>query len=712
MSDFTSLKENLLKINALPGIGILVSRDWIPFIDRLSHLVHDDEILEAFLNRNKVYIFNELISAPTGISIKRKEHHQLIVLIVFVLDEFEFWKDELLWKKYLEFRYKAFSVLLKNDLDTVASEIFTNLQKILSDIKPSTSIYWRRINNQIKAYSKQISRKIRLVTDQKHFADAAMLNTLYQLYPDYEYNSTLQEDERKFFRVPFFKSILDILFTLVFTVFLYGINKMIAEGNEYKDLFNFFRKGNFSFVELVYGFSLIYVCFWIFKLMEYSSIRNIWKNVVKGIVILLAVGGIEWYIIDKYNKQEKQYFPQNAEQINDTINKDDTYVLVTRFTPVEKYSVFSSGNPEINACQLFYKKMLENKESADSLLKKQLHIDYSNYALDIKSEKDFKDIYTQIKYDFVINGDLIKLGDKEPCLLNSCYIVDDSLKQLLEKFNEGLNVKLASDPSIDNYLRYYAEPFNYYANVFYPNRNRIDPQLCFDVKPLNLSEFNFQNNFTTDISFISSMENSPTIAFNYIVMLETWSRLKNDNYKNASAIDSAISCINNIQLVLPDTTFSDKKHSNVELKIHLLTVEAFFINEKIKKLEYSPKNDTIMYLWFNKTNLIGEALELSAKHLNMSKKDIEYLMVSYWFVNYYLMVNYLEHKQRNEDVLNKLSIVVDHQLIFTVQANRTIIKMLDDLLDEQDYMEYEVGEASFFTSLYINMRYQIKKYLY
>jgi hypothetical protein len=741
MSDFTVVKKYLREIIALkPKIfeglknGQITSKTTVSL---LKILVPD--------------IFEKLIEYPKGKSISKEGMPRIIVLSVYIIDELISYLNPLQFNQYIEFRLKAFILLVEHDKDPEAGEIYNNLSEVINKLSPN-SLLWQKLKQQVKNYKRIIVRKIKSLEVRKQFDKANLINSIYSIVPDYAYEPRIEVKEKKHFEWHFLEPLYKVIIDALFILFVFGLNLRLLKHYENGNMFTYLAKGNFDIYDLLFGLVLIFLIFWLFKVFDRQIINNLWKNIVKGLTFLFALILINVLIFQRYKNEVEKYFPDENDKkvMMGTYNDDTIRVLVTKFMPLEKTTIFNKDYSDVNASKLFYKKMLENKESSDISLRNNIIIDYSDIPLDIENEKDFKRIYKQKRYEFIIGGDIQKDGDRL-CVFNSCYIVDTTKRSLLTNLKNELrygnntideiakntphtsnadkmkgliktNAKLNISKNLTRFFSFYANPFMYYDSIFYSNLGRIDSVLCFDLRGLNNVDFDIQKDFPSGLSFISSIEKSPVITFNYIAILTKWAKLRNNQNNSLNkdrTLTNIIEHIDIIQAICSDTSFVNKIHNNIELEIHFLQLEAYFINQKIinriielgSKKESIKKDSKLLNLWFQKTSLMGKALELSSKYKNFRNSDIEYLQISYWFVSYYAMAKYLEGESNYNDILNLLNLQIENQFQFTIQSNRTIIEMLNEAIFKQMNNNSYDEEQNFFTQLYVSMKQQLDIYL-
>jgi hypothetical protein len=635
MTDFTSVKKYLQEIIEIEP-DLFNESLTRPIKSSSTIFFYDDQIQK---------IYSTLIEAPKGKSINKKGIPRLIVLSILVLDELIFFKDDFRWNKYIEFRYKAFSLFDKNDFDGEASELFKNLIEIKYRLNNRPELK-KKLDYQEKIYKRKISRKIKELETCKQFDKAGLLNSMYGTVPGYIYELRIEEKEKKHFEWHFLEPVYKIVVEVLFFLFVFGINQMVIKKFKSGDLFAYFAKGSFDIYELLYGFALIFLMFWLFKLLDHQRIKNLYRNIIKGLLIIAALVIIDMFIITKYKSERERYFPNEYdERVMSGEYKDDTVrVLVTKFTPLEKTTIFNRDYTDINASKLFYKKLLELKKSSNPQGKDKIVIDYDDSPLEIESEGDFERIYEQKKYDFVIGGDLHKAGDKL-CVLNSCYIIDTGYTNLIQNWNDRLldgemiNNNLRNDSS--TFFKFYNDPVTYYREVTYFPRDNDSSDVPMDdrlpghyVLPYSLQKYNIAsfrslvNIPNSDFSFISSMEKSPAIAYHYINFLKQWNIYKK-NESNTKLADSIIIDLDQISTICDDSVSS--LSNNIQFSIFVLCLKTYFINQRIK---YETNKTEKNYLWTIKTETVEKSLRKILKLSKYDPFDIQYIISSLWFCSY------------------------------------------------------------------------------
>lgn len=715
MSDHTQIYNYL---NEIIGLNI----DSItPEIEKLRKFFNEEPWLDG--KRNKILpeakkdeFFRILIALPSGYSISnRKEIRRLIILIVLILDQLEYY-NEPVWREYFQFRHKAFNLFLKHDFDAEAAHIYNELDELSRRAGNNLGLK-KRLQNQLNTYKKLIECKFKKLSTTHEYNKLKFLHSIYKIIPEYVYNADLENKERSFFRIPFFKSVLDLVFTTLLFIVIYAINIIIVKGSN-NDVFTFLLKGNFSFVQLTIGFFVIYSCFLLFKYLETQGFKNIWKNFFKGIIIICAVIFTQIYILDYQNREERKFFQLHKKHYHyeSTTNKNiflnHNYILVTKFGAIEKKSIMDGHYSDLNISKLFYKKMLEIK-SSDSFNSENLHIDYYDQGLDISTESDFYKIYDQEKYDFIINGDYFN-NNNDILVCNSCYIIDTIYKQLLVGIQKGL---FDSNNKHELTTSYNYDPFNYYKHIFRLNKNTysIDSTLCYNANYLP-SSLVLNKIFPNDLSFISQINISPIIAYKYFNILINWAKLKDATNENKpSILNSLVTHIWDIQALCQqeDSSQFRKSNNNIELQIHLLLLKSFFINQQIAAIHRDPKfpSTNELNLWFQKTNDMGEALRICAKFRHLDEFEIDYLMTSYWFINFNKLAQELGLNSSLEDPSrNSITNKKENGLAYKRLCTRSVIKEIDHQITKYKPWGDSEYKSEELVNLYQEMKTHIQSY--
>jgi hypothetical protein len=640
MKEFYLLKSYLYEINDVitDDPELLQDRnvlnEWTTCFAQLEDVYNRNHVDPAFREQ----LIKLLLKLPDGVPINRKEGRRLIINTVLCLDELvlmhfgaEFWEHS------SELRFKAFCKFLDNDFDADAAAIMDNLRLLKDRVVHTNVPLYEKLKSIIKPYRKTINKKIEGFENQNNFNKAQFLNSIYYLHPEYEFESNLQEKEKEYLRMPVFEVAFEIVFPIILLSLLFGINFLGSDQTE-TNLFYFFRVGNFSFVELTAGFFLIYLAFWLFKVLEYSKLSVRRTIFFKFFTIVSIVLFLQFYVQGKYNNSERRYFPQKVSQVKPAKKEGDINILVSKFTPIEQYSVFDKNYSEIKACNAFYKKMLLLKESSDSTIREQIHIDYSKHRLNIQSEEDFQKIYKQKKYDFVISGDVYQ-NESETYLSVYCCIVNEDIKEMLSLWKKGLENATTKDQKSN--LTLFSSPYRYYELLY-----NGEPILNFEgaIKKSYLVtniDYDFQKETFNSFSMTSSIAESPQILLNYIKILTQW-----HNMNNIGTFDSTL--INETQKSLQMFSDSVYSYNNLKFKAHLLLLKAYFINEALKNVIKAGDKSRIADLFLEKTTMLGEALFLQLLINGLSDVEIEYTVKCYWFLSIRMLLK-IDFKYRTQD---------------------------------------------------------------
>jgi predicted metalloprotease with PDZ domain len=86
MINYIKVKDHLLALNELPEVKGFIPKTWKFVSDNLVNK-YDEELFEKAIEGRIQDIFDELISAPTGLSLNRKKIPQFIGIIVLILDD-------------------------------------------------------------------------------------------------------------------------------------------------------------------------------------------------------------------------------------------------------------------------------------------------------------------------------------------------------------------------------------------------------------------------------------------------------------------------------------------------------------------------------------------------------------------------------------------------------------------------------------------------
>jgi len=651
---FFEINDYIIETNLLAKEENL-SNKWTEFFDEIinsyapfANSTEDfKSIINKIVNQRKEDISEVLLYLCSGLSIEKPKNRRLCINVIYCLDEIILTnEDDKNWKRYIEFRYKSFKKLIDNNYHAEAATILDNLRLHKESTANSNSTLLRSLKQYIKPYRRLINLKIEGFENQNNYNQAQFLNSIYYVHPEYEFEARLQEREKRYLGMPFFEILFEIIFPIVLLTILFGIN-IVVKDNTATNIFYFFRIGNFSFVELTVGFFVIYLTFWIFKVLEYSKLtirQTIFFKIVTIITIILS---LQLYVQNKYNKSEKRYFPQKTSHIKPKKNLDDIFVLVTKFNPIEQHSVFDRNYSELKACNAFYKKMLLLKESSVSAFKENIHFDYSNQNLNIDREEDFDKIYTQKKYDFVIIGDVYKT-DKANYVTINCCIVNDEIKIMTRNWQDSLPIGI--NEVNGNPIAYFANPMKYYEKLFKNDVSVHRSFNCANYSMLKGYNFSFNTDFPTAFSINTSIDVAPIIVHQYISLLLLWSKCEKNDMTNQEDYDNLINCINNILAVL---LLNDKSKGNINFEIHLKILKAFFVNKKLihklPKYQIYKEYIIILDLWIQKTQFIGEALYRMLQINEVQPSDIEYIMKSYWFISYMNGIKYLDIEDEDKD---------------------------------------------------------------
>jgi len=656
MTNFTTVKKYLLEINDLQGIDNLVSNKWEPIISELIKIeaeINNSKFekdrnnklndLELFLDEHAETIYKILINAPTGISLKKNGNSRLVVLIILVLDELEFYAKEY-WKDYLSFRYKAFTMFIERDLDAEAACILDSLRQKRRFAKQD-SYLTERLNQQLKICRRLVNKKIEGFEKQSNFNQAQFLNSIYYVHPEYEFESRLQEKESKYLRMPLFEIAIGIVIPIILLTISLGLNTFLKNDSDNKVL-NYLNKGEFSFDILIFGFFIIYITFWLFKVLEYSKISVRRTILYKILIVAIIVSSSYYYINNKYKETEAKYFPF-TENIDTSTIAPKTKVLITEFNNVEKRSIFDKNNSEMKISKLFYKKILE-KNDHNLWKTENLAFDYCPQSLSFKTEKDFKNKLTNnAKYDIIISGDIFSENEKMLYISNSCYIVNDTIKKLIESFDKRRDIE-SNTPRYD-FLTLFCTPLEYYSLI--SKQDTTNNRLKYDIGSIcGLTNYRIQGSFPQGVSFVQTINNSPQIIYYYISLLHLWKEYDIKKIEQ-DKLDSIIYCIDNISAI---SNLEYHLEANTEFKIHLCLLKSYFINEKIKflfnnlgYLEGVDKQNTALNLWSLKVELMAKAIESSLEINNIEQEKIDFLIASFYYVNCNYLASILELPSRN-----------------------------------------------------------------
>lgn len=705
MSDYTTVRKHLLEICDLPGINEFIPELW-DLIEKNKTELGDDFFLKTFIEKNKQYIFNELTDAPKGLSVNRKKIPQFIVLIILVLDGLEFYNNNTFWEKYLDFRFKAFMLFVDNNLDADAACIFDSLREIRNSIEYNTPLH-KRINHQLKIYSKRIKKRLEDSEKRNNYNEAQFLNSIYSLHPEYEFESRLQEKESKYIRLPFFEIMIEIVIPIVLLSALLGVNA-IFKSNGDNNIIAYFTKDDFTFNDIIIGFFVIYLTFWVFKLLEYSKLSVRLTIFFKVFIIVAIIVSTLLFVKRQYKTQELRYFPK---EVNiDTIPKEITRVLITEFNNIEERSIFDKNNSEIKISQLFYKKILERNEhnlwNTDSII-----FDYSSNNLKFKTEQEFKDKQKKVIYDVIVSGDIFRVSSNnedekgELYISNSCYFPDSLFKHLIETFDKQ---KSKFEKTEYNFLTYYNSPLVYYEDI--SPLEDITIKLKSDIGYIcGLTNYRIQGSFPQGVSFLNSVNNSPLIIYYYVSLLHLWKECESKKFFSKESLDNIIYCIDNISSISGNEEFksSIKLKSNSEFKIHLNLLKSYFINESIKKcfnekgeIVGKNKENEAFNLWALKIELMAKAIEESLMLNDIRQDKIDFLIASFYYVNYEVLAEVLNLYGRINVSSNKYNENYSNIL------RKNVLRIFNNY--EQKYDSLPTYSDSYFSSYFNEMEITLK----
>jgi hypothetical protein len=508
---------------------------------------------------------------------------------------------------------------------------------------------------------------------------------------------------------------------------------------------SFFLKGNINIIEFIVGLFCVYLIFLSFKFVEHSSLRKIYKQILKGSIIVSSFIFLQLYISYKYYNRIDHFFPK---EVNKTNQDAKLSLLLIEFSPLKQTSIFAENYSEINISQLFYKKLLSINKNNPVIYNDEMIIDYP-YNYRILNQNDFNRLLDQEKYDFIVDGDVVD-NNGEIFIFNSCYIPDTTFRNILidwriKYFETSFEGKINL---LNKFVTYYSNPIDYYKTIFISNDD-VEPILLCDIGCLPGMRYDIQNKFPNDLTFISSIEKSPIIVYYYISMMKNWSEYekikanKNNSIELKKKIDSILNILNAIISTCNDKAVISQDKNNFELYIHLILLEAYFINEKItSEFHLTNKlNLEIQKLWFQKTELIGNALEKIAIYNHLNEFDLDYLMASYWFSNYNLMATFLgllsvnenpfisegpiyvseenstEENQNENPFVNEKAVKKEMPTLFEVESNRHVLNKLHYYILKYDSLGLEndtLGRSDisnvFFSDLFREMYNHINNY--
>jgi hypothetical protein len=654
MSDYTSVRNHLLELNDLPIANNLIGSKWGIIIAELRPL--DDPQLGNKIEERKSEIYNLLTSAPTGISMSVKENRRLIILIIQILDELEFYNDEEYWRAYLEFRRKTFLLFLNNNLDAEAAYLFDNLRTIRKKADINNKELADRINTQFKNYYRKINKKLKGFEDQNDFNRAQFLNSIYSLHPEYEFESQLQEKENRYIRIPFFEIMVEVVIPMVLLSALLGISALSKNSDE-NNVFAYFTKGNFTFNDIILVFFIIYLVFWVFKQLDHSKINNRLKILFKVIIILSLFGSIVLTVRHQNNTHVKNYFPTNFNQ------DGKTRMLVMKFKPLVEHSVFDQNYSEINASQLFYKKMLTLNQNEIGLQDDSIIIDYYPNNYTIQNACDFDKMFCQKKYDAIINGEIIE-SNAGINVFTSLYCANKT--PLINYFNDSIFDKtfnfnslqleiIAYEgfiSSLDTFLTYCERPKNYYERICLFLNIKYKYKLKAAI-PYGI-ENRVEQAYPSSLNFLNSLDVSPIICYNYIRMMKLLSENKNQSKIKLLRI---LSLIDNIPLSKDIIGDNSQEVKMRQLKLHLKMIKIYCLNELIK---LSLSNTEKFDYWKKKIENINEALYVLCELNDISDNERDCILICNSFVNYYYL--YTIKDLRQDSAESKFFYEIENQM--------------------------------------------------
>jgi hypothetical protein len=640
MTDFTLVKKYLLEIIDLKpeALGDNLNGHVQGFSPSMPHTLLTSQI------------FSKLISYPKGQSISKNGMTRVVLLSVLTLDELVLSNTSLPWEEYVDFRFKAFSLFVENEKDPEAGELYNNLSEVINKLSPN-SLLRQKLKQQVKNYKRIIVRKIKRLEASKQFDKASLLNSMYSVVPDYAYEPRIEEKERKYFEWHFLEPVYKIIVEVLFVLFVYGINLLIIKRFEKGDLFAFFAKGNFSIYDLLFGLALIFLLFWIFKLLDHQYIRTLWRNIIKGSMIIIALVAIEGYIIYKYNSEYKNFFPsvQNKNVLQGKYNDQVTRILVTKFMPLEKTTIFSKDYSDINISQLFYKNILTQTINKDGSLDSTILIDYFPDSYTIEKREDMEHLYQQGKYDVIISGDFVKEREKEIKIFSTLFVIDSILLKTIDDMkNMQLNSADYSENILFSFLTLNNTPFEYYLKVCSLANIREEYKIVIDVH-CGL-DFNVGRDFSPELSIVSTIEKSPLICIDYIKII----KLFNSRIESPPDFEKISKLIDDILLWNKESDSLTSIKQKI-LILHMYQLKTFKLNQKIEcNLNHEKNYKDLFSDWILKIDYINLSIDLLCDINKIDEFTRKSLIYYNSFINmYYLRKIYLKNKKSYIEIYKK-----------------------------------------------------------
>jgi hypothetical protein len=577
---------------------------------------------------------------------------RVVLLSVLTLDELILTNTLLPWEEYVDFRFKAFQLFVEQNKDAEAAELFNNLLELINKLSPK-SLLRQKLKQQFKNYKRIIVRKIKKHEAYKQFDKSSHLNSMYGVAPDYAYEPRIEEKERKHFQWHFLEPIYKVVVDFFFVLFIYGFNIYFLKKVNHGDLFAYFSKGKFDIYELLFGFVLIYIVLWVYKIIDLQT-KVVLKNFLKALTLISAIAFIDVYIVVRYNAELGTAFPgKNNKLVAEGKYDDDKIrVLVTKFMPIEKSSIFSKDYSEVSISQLFYKKMLSENIDSTGKLSSEILIDYFPEDYEFTDTMAMKRLYEQGKYDVIISGDYIK-QEKDIKLFTTLYWADKGLFRSAEKMRKLDYYEWCSTPECmtDSFLTYFKPSTTYYYDIC--DKIPLDESFRKNTKVWNIRgganpTCNFSFDFSPEHSIVNTLDKSPIICLNYIKLVD---KFRGDICSfDSTACESIIKLIDIISLLNSRKMISDNKDiTKVNIlnlndsytnglkhdlfDFHLYQLKSLIINQIValnfKKGQYIAMYDN----WVSKTYYIDKSIELICDINGVNDFDKETMLCYSYFTS-------------------------------------------------------------------------------